>query len=582
MLLAAGWLVIWSICSAEDLPGLEQFGEMSHELAVEPGVTVTLNEPADLGDDRPVLLILYALPNGNTTAQTFGRAAAPGVHWRFGIQHIGAQTRLLRRALPERHVVTAYLEADTRSWPAWRANLEDSDARIRAMVEDLAARYGSRTEIVLTGHSGGGSFAWGYLNAYEKLPDALVRIAFLDSNYSYDDELRHGDKMLAWLKGDARRHLVVVAYDDREIELDGKKVVGPTGGTYRASHRMIERLKNDVELAEEEWNGFQRFRAPQVEILIHPNPANKILHTTLVGEYNGFVHALTVGTEDEGRVAPMGGPPAFMPFVAGGEGDSVPTFAPIPPRAPDAIGGRAFIDSVRDIPRDEREEAIARELLAGNIPDFLRELVPIRVKAAGLEGVDHYIEYRVMPDYLAIGSDEDYVRMPMNPYTAQKFLDAFGFVFPTAKMSDDIWAEADLKLDPRPLTEEREAPATFLQHHDIIEEQLGTAPRGWLVAGIKKDVVVTNRLQERPNRVAIYGWHYPDGKPIQPVTIVHVDWYVDYSHGVRPVHRMMKVDGVELPFEQILADPHLCALLSVEGPIAKPRYELGSHEMGPQ
>jgi len=140
-------------------------------------------------------------------------------------------------------------------------------------------------------------------------------------------------------------------------------------------------------------------------------------------------------------------------------------------------------------------------------------------------------------------------------------------------MVNDIWAAAKVQLDPRPLTVEREAPATFLQHHRIIEEQLKGSARGAFVAGIKKDIVVTSKLQERPKRVAIYGWHYVNGQPIQPLYLGHIDWYVDYSHGIRPVRRWMRVDGVRRAYEDILADPRLSYLLSDEGPILVPRYE---------
>jgi hypothetical protein len=140
-------------------------------------------------------------------------------------------------------------------------------------------------------------------------------------------------------------------------------------------------------------------------------------------------------------------------------------------------------------------------------------------------------------------------------------------------MVNDIWAAAPVQLDPRPLTEERESPMTFLQHHRIIEGQLAGVARGAFVAGIKKDVVVTNRLQERPDRVAIFGWHYPGGQPIQPLYVGHVDWYVDYSHGIRPVRRWMLVDGVRRPFDQILVDSLVLDLLSDEGPIVSARYE---------
>ena len=195
------------------------------------------------------------------------------------------------------------------------------------------------------------------------------------------------------------------------------------------------------------------------------------------------------------------------------------------------------------------------------------------MSVTGADSARHMVAYQVMPDYLAIGSDDDFVRMPMVPYTAQAFCDAFGFVLPTRKVVNDVWAAATVHLDPRPLTQERESPLTFLQHHRIIEEQLAGRERGGFVAGIKKDVVVSNKLQERPQRVAIYGWHYLSGQPIQPLYTGHVDWYVDYSHGIRPVRRTMRVDGVAQSYEQILSDPRLSALLSDEGLMAVPRYE---------
>jgi hypothetical protein len=140
-------------------------------------------------------------------------------------------------------------------------------------------------------------------------------------------------------------------------------------------------------------------------------------------------------------------------------------------------------------------------------------------------------------------------------------------------MVNDIWAAAKTHLDPRPLTVERESPLTFLQHHRIIEDQLKGVERGTFVAGIKKDVVVTNRLGEKPQRVAIYGWHYVNGQPIQPLYVGHVDWYVDYSHGIRPVRRAMRVDGVERSFDKIITDPQLNGLISDEGVITVSRYD---------
>ena len=247
----------------------------------------------------------------------------------------------------------------------------------------------------------------------------------------------------------------------------------------------------------------------------------------------------------------------------------VSTDAGVPARRTGAMTGSEFIAAVADLSRDAREAAVLRELMAGNIPDFLRALRPVSVRA-DTGGSTATLVFEVMPDYLAIGADNDYVRMPMTPATAQAFGDAFGFVLPTRKMANDIWRAAEVRLEPRPLTEERESVRTFLQHHRIIEDQLA-GRRGAFVAGIKKDVVITNLLRERPDRVAIYGWHHPDGRPIQPLYAGHVDWYVDYSHGVRPVRSVMRLNGSAVRFADVVAGEHF-ALVSDEGPITSPRY----------
>jgi hypothetical protein len=248
------------------------------------------------------------------------------------------------------------------------------------------------------------------------------------------------------------------------------------------------------------------------------------------------------------------------------------TASTLPPRRADAVGGVAFLQSLVGLDRDARESAVLRELKSGNIPEFLRHLVPITVKATDVEGREHTAVYQVMPDYLAIGSDRDFVRIPMYPHTAQAFCDAFGFVLPTTKMVDDIWRQAVSKIGPQPLTHSRENTLTFLAHNRMIEDQITGQYLGELRAGHKKDVVITNRLNETHKRIAIYGWHFPSGEPIQPLTTVHVDWYVDYSHGIRPVKKAIQVDGAEMPYDVVLRDPKLHVLLSNEGVISNSSY----------
>jgi hypothetical protein len=561
-----------------ELPGfapMGTFAERTRVIDFYPGVTATIVAPAHIDRQSRIDLILYALPNGNTTAQTMGTKLTDGMDWHFDIQHIAAQTRALRtRGLPQAIVV--YLEADTKSWPEWRRvhGYERANARIVEIVDQIRTAVGNppNLDVTLTGHSGGGSFDFGFIDGQTSLPSWLHRIAFLDSNYSF--EYSHGEKLVKWLRQDPRNTLVVLAYDDREITLNGKKVVSDSGGTWRATSRMMNYLREPFELTADTLGPFLRYSAPQVEFLLHPNHENRILHTEMIGEMNGYMHAMLVRRPGYGKQNSVLKPErAYTQWVAASV--TLPPASPpdLPPRPAKAMTGTAFIASVTSVSREEREAAVLRELFSGNMPSFIRNFRTVQVSGIGGDSIKHTISFEVMPDYVSIGSDEDFVRMPMIPYTAQDFCDGFGFVLPTRKMVDDIWAAATTHLEPRPLTVARESPQTFLQHHRIIEDQLAGTPRGAFVAGIKKDVVITNKLAEHPGRVAIYGWHYPDGKPIQPVYTGHVDWYVDYSHGIRPVRRMMIVDGTPMPYEKILADPRYRNLLSDEGEVTVTRYD---------
>ena len=564
------------------LPGFDktaQFDEQVRWTRLKSGVRVLVNAPVNGKSSRRVLVI-YATPNGNTIEQTLGCAASKELDWRFDIQHVAAQTRRLREIATDQDIVLAVVQAPQLSWPTFRREQSGAGTIIRELVESLTKEFAADS-VVLSCHSGGGSFLFGYLNAVESLPASLERIVFLDANYSYSDEDRHGDKLLAWLHGDAARRLVVVAYDDREITLNGKKVVGPDGGTFRASQRMLTRFRRDIELTERDHGPFQQTSGldRRMQFFVHPNPDNKILHTALVGEMNGLLHGLTLGTDLATKWGTFGGPRAYTKWVQTQPfadpsyvRASIPTDAPevrlaFPARPADAPTGLQFQQQVAELPRDQREAAVLRELISGNVPDFLRRLKPIRVEATDDAGAKHVVIYFVMPDYLAVGTDDDFFRVPITPATATAIADRVDASLITAKVSDDVFAAAQVKLDPKPLTKDRDAVATFWQHHQIIEKQLRGKPRGLLVAGIKKDVVLTNRLKEKPHKVAIYGWHYPDGRPIQSLYVGHVDWYVDYSHGVRLMSQQIIVDGRSLKVSDVLKDSPLCPLLSGEGPI---------------
>jgi hypothetical protein len=246
-----------------------------------------------------------------------------------------------------------------------------------------------------------------------------------------------------------------------------------------------------------------------------------------------------------------------------------------PPRPANAIGGQEFVKQVATLKLKDREAAIAREILGGNFPNFLRTFKKVELRGKlSMDKTEHDVTatIEVTPDYLAIGSDADFVRMPMTPQTAQQIADAFGCALPTRKIVDAIDARAELRIAPNPMTEAREAVATFSEHNRIIEQQRGDSPLSLLICGIKKDVVLTPRIFEKPRRLAIYGWRQLNGQPIQPLTIVHWNQYVDYSHGVRLIRDTLEVDGEQLKIAELLADPRKCGLVSDEGPMNPPRY----------
>lgn len=529
---------------------------------------------------RPCRLVIYATPNGNTIEQTLGCAPTDGRHWRFDIQHVAAQIRRLQECAPEVDIILAVVEAPQLSWPAFRRNEPQEGDQIRNLVDSLTREFQPQ-QVDLSGHSGGGSFLFGYIEAVESIPSVIGRVIFLDANYSYSDTAGHADKSLRWLRTDRSKRLVVIAYDDREIELDGRKVVGPDGGTWRASQRMLTRLRQELDVQEHTQPPFLQYTAlnRQIEISLHPNPDNRILHTTLVGEMNGLLHALLIGTAHEKEWGNFGGPRAYAAWVqpepiveprdtrATVVTDAMPVVWSLPPRPANAPTGTAFADSISSLPRDAREAAILHEVIRGNVPDFLRRMISLRVAFRTDDGLEHTGIYHVLPDVLTIGNDSDFLRCPMTPQTAEAIADATGAGLITCKVSDDIHSAAAVQLEPKPLTKDRESVATFRRHHEIIESQRPEFDRTLLMAGHKKDVVLTNRLRERTHRVALYGWHSPEGRPIQPLYAGHVDWYVDYSHGVRLMAGEMLVDGELRSVRDVLRDPQLCGLLSDEGPI---------------
>lgn len=221
----------------------------------------------------------------------------------------------------------------------------------------------------------------------------------------------------------------------------------------------------------------------------------------------------------------------------------------LPDRPDHAVSGSAFLMSHPYWTFAERQEAAVAELIRGNLPDHLRQLVPVPLPLGG----DRVATIWVTTDYLAIGSEEDFVRMPLSLPSAREVASAFGMLLPSPEIVDAVYQAAEIKLRPQPMIPgpDMRSSAYYLEHNLIIDTQLNGHVPDRLVAGHKKDLVVTDELIDRPDRVAIYGWHRAVGRPIQPVYLGHVDHYEDYSHGVRLVHPIAMVSGKAVPLDRL-------------------------------
>lgn len=261
----------------------------------------------------------------------------------------------------------------------------------------------------------------------------------------------------------------------------------------------------------------------------------------------------------------------FLNGVTGGSAQNFAQSHALLPRATLLRTGTEFVKYIEHLDSGSRERAILKEILGGNVPDFLRILVPVKLDFHSSDGKARIATVFVMPEYLAIGSNEDFVRIPMNLYTASGIASALGFVLPTRKMVDAIYRQAAFHFAPEPMTPGPQMTSTeyYRVHNQKIEAQsrlLGVT-QGALVSGDKKDVVVTHLLASNPGKIAIYGWHRLTGAPIQPLSTVHGACYADYSHGIRLVSETATVDGQSRSIYDVLNDPQLAGALSDDGPI---------------
>ena len=291
--------------NAQLLTDFKPFGDYKEQemwIKNEPvNVTININAPLHFSKKGKTFLILFALPNGNSIEWTKGRKMKPGDDWHYDIQHIAAQTRFIRSLDKKNNYIIAYLMAEQKSWPTWKRTTENSKLKIKNIVDSLANLFKVyQPDIYLNGHSGGGSFIFGYLDIVDKIPANIKRIAFLDSDYGYEDSL-HTNKIVDWLQ-EKDHQLFVLAYNDSIVIYNGKPLVSPTGGTWYRSRLLQTKLSESFSFNSTEDTVFIKHEAlkGRVRIILKHSPNGLIYHTVQV-ERNGFIYSILSNTKFDKR-----------------------------------------------------------------------------------------------------------------------------------------------------------------------------------------------------------------------------------------------------------------------------------------
>ncbi|MCY7310406.1 MAG: hypothetical protein LH619_06480 [Chitinophagaceae bacterium] len=264
-------------------------------------IKVTIDRPAHFTRGKKTFVTFFSLPNGNSTEQTMGKKMQPGDDWHYDIQHIQAQTHFIRQQLSYKNFVTIYLENTYKSGPSWKQKHPDFKNIIPHLVDSLSDVIATKNKIIyLNGHSGGGSFIFGYLAGVVQIPPWIKRISFLDSDYGYDSSFY--PKLKSWLHAVNGAALNVFAYNDSVALYNGKPVVSATGGTWYKSHLLLKHLQNDFTFSKSTTDSLIIYKSAgnYIQFFFKINTDRGIYHTQQV-ELNGFIHSVLCGTKRDSK-----------------------------------------------------------------------------------------------------------------------------------------------------------------------------------------------------------------------------------------------------------------------------------------
>lgn len=244
--------------------------------------------------------------------------------------------------------------------------------------------------------------------------------------------------------------------------------------------------------------------------------------------------ALLAGRREEATAAPIAPavptPPGTRPAPTPRPPPSERPTVPAPPPAPAPPGpepASAFLARTARMSEATREREFLASIARGNVPSWTWSLVDV-------PGVG-----RVMPDFLALGTDQDFVRVPLTPSGAAAVLGPRGMRLPTQREAEAIFAAARARGGHvgfrawSPHDGQGRGSNTALAEHHAATERARTGRTG-LLDGHQKYVLGQVNRDGRA-WVVIYGGWGTNGALVQPLFTHHAATYLDYSHGIRGV-----------------------------------------------
>jgi hypothetical protein len=188
-----------------------------------------------------------------------------------------------------------------------------------------------------------------------------------------------------------------------------------------------------------------------------------------------------------------------------------------------------------------RPAGASEELARGMLVDAVRRGRTEPVDWTDIEWAGHRV--LVGKHALSVLDNGTHLRLPVSFKDAVAIARARGWALPTAELADAIWSAAPVKLRPAPQSSgpEMTSLAHARKHSAAIDAQIASR-RGELASPEGKHWILSVRNTTAAGAATTYGWHQPNGKPIQPLgpdtaRPAHNDQHFDYSQTYWPIER---------------------------------------------